>query len=362
MGRTKIFIVIALAGFVSWQCSKEASTVPGSANLGTSVNSTLSLKESFNASVAKVNYAFAKISETQGYQLLNARISGTATKSASSFKDSITLGLIAGIYEFQTDSLQPRHFGDLARLFTKTGTNTDMIVKLPQKFILYPSYLRNVVKKDSTLGNNFTIDASDYHYYFTGYSAYDYKLSASFILDSSNIGSMNVLSAGNSTSGSNYNVKYSFNDGYNLTVAGFSGDTTQSTLALSSDSGTLLQESVRYANSGYGRLRESQYTLIIGNVEIKRSSSVDSIQIYLNGVLQKKAGARITDSTANSNGTITHGRDIQISFNDGTSTTLSALLKPSYTVMNGLFNSLQNMYFATNVVDYIAFSIYENAH
>lgn len=81
----------------------------------------------------------------------------------------------------------------------------------------------------------------------------------------------------------------------------------------------------------------------------------------MNGVLQNKAGARITDSATNTNGTITHGRDIQITFNDGTTTTLSTLLKPSYTVMDSLVNSLQNMYFATNVLDYIAFSIYENS-
>lgn len=268
MRKGKIVIIMALVGLSSWQCSKELSTVPASTGNGTSGNINLSLKESFTLSIAKVNNTFAKISETQGYKLLSATSSNTSLSSAT-FKDSITLGLIAGIYAFQTDSLQPRHFGDLARLFTKTGTSTDLIVKLPQKFIFYPGYLRNVVKKDSILGNNFTVDASDYHYYFTGNSNYDYKVLAGFVLDSSNIGNINVIATGNSTSGSNYNVKYSFNDGYFLTVAGISGDSTQSSMSLASDSGTLLQESVSYANSGFGRRRESQYTLIIGNVEVK---------------------------------------------------------------------------------------------
>jgi hypothetical protein len=359
MGRSKIFLAIGLVGLISWHCSKEVNTIPSSRNQGVLGNSNLSLKESFTVGVARINNAFAKISETQGYHLLSARIN-SMSMSASSFKDSITLGLIGGIYVFQTDSLQPRHFGNLARLFSKMGASSDLIVKLPQKFIFYPGYLREVVKKDSALANNFTIDASDYHYYFTGNSTYDYKLSAGFVLDSLNIGSMNVVAERNAISGGNYNVKYSFNDGYYLTVAGLSGDSAQSSMTLSSDSGIILQESVSYANSGFGRMHEAQYILTIGNVELKRSTGVDSIQVFLNGVLQNKAGARISDSTANSNGTIIHGRDIQLIFNDGTTTTLAALLKPSYTVMSGLVNSLQNMYFATNVIDYIAFSIYEN--
>jgi hypothetical protein len=236
-----------------------------------------------------------------------------------------------------------------------------MIVKLPQKFIYFPYYLRNVVKSDSTLSNNFTITASDYHYYYTNYENYDYKLSAGFVLDSSNIGSLNVLSAANSTTGSNYSVKYSFNNGYFLNVSGLSGDTIQSTVSLSSDTGTLLKETVNYVSSRYGRMHENQYVLTIGNVEIKRTAGIDSIQIYLNGVLQKKAGVKITDSS-NSNGSICHGRDIQITFDDGTTTTLSTLLNPSLTILKSLASSLQSMYFASDVIDYIAFSIYENSH
>ncbi len=351
-----MFMVAGLVGIICWQCSKTVDTVP---NSGVSVQN-LTLKESVNTAVSKVNYALTKISETQGFKILNSQNVNTSLALAS-YKDSITLSLIAGIYEFQTDSLQPRHFNSLARLFKKTGTSNDMIVKLPQKFIFYPYYLRNVVKHDSTLSNDFIITTSDYHYYYSDYSDYDYKLSAGFVLDSSNIGSLDVISTANSTTGSNYAVKYSFSNGYYLNVSGLSGDTTQSTLSLSSDTGTLLNETVNYVNSSFGRMRENQYILTIGNVEIKRTAGIDSIQVYLNGVLQKKAGAKITDNSTN-NGSICHSRDIQITFDDGTTTTLSALLNPSLTILKSLVSSLQNMYFASNVIDYIAFSIYENSN
>jgi hypothetical protein len=357
MKNKKMYVAVGLVSIMCWQCSKTVDTAP---NAVVSTQN-LTLKESITTGVAKVNYALTKISETQGFKILNSQ-NVNSTLALSSFKDSITLGLIAGLYEFQTDSLQPRHFNSFARLFKKTGTSTDMIVKLPQKFILYPYYLRHVVKQDSTLSNNFIITASDYHYYYSDYSDYDYKLSAGFVLDSSNIGSLDVVSAANSTTGSNYAVKYSFNNGYYLNISGLSNDTTQSMISLSSDTGTLLKESVNYVNAGYGRMRENQYILSIGNVEIKRTAGIDSIQVYLNGVLQKKAGARITDNSTNNNGSICHSRDIQITFDDGTTTTLSALLNPSLTILKSVVSSLQSMYFASNVIDYIAFTIYDNSN
>ncbi len=354
MKKMKILIMVGVAAIICLKCSKSIETSPTGVSSNNSSMLNLSLKQSVDVSVAKVNYALNKISETQGFKILNSQSANTSMVAAS-FKDSITLGLIAGIYEFQTDSLQPRHMNSITRLFKKTSTSNDMIVKMPQKFIFYPGYLRNVVKKDSTLGNNFIIDASDYHYYYTNYSTFDYKLTAGFLLDSANIGSLNIAETG-----SNYNVKYSFNNGYYFNVVGTSGDTTQSVISLTSDTGTLIQETVTYASSGFGRLKESQYTLTIGNVEIKRTAGIDSIQVYMNGTLQNKSGVKIFDSSTNGNGSISRSRDIQITFNDGTSTTLSALLKPSYTIFNGLVSSLQSMNLATNVVDYIAVSIYEN--
>ena len=118
-------------------------------------------------------------------------------------------------------------------------------------------------------------------------------------------------------------------------------------------------ESTLFIGNGFHK-REKQYDLTIGNVEIKRGFGIDSIQVYQNGVLQKKAGAKITDS-ADSTGTICNKRDILLTFDDGTTAKLSTLISPALTQLKALVSSLHDMYFAENIVDYIAENIYFNS-
>ncbi len=106
--------------------------------------------------------------------------------------------------------------------------------------------------------------------------------------------------------------------------------------------------------------RERMYDLTIGNVEIKRGGTLDSIQVFMNGVLQKTAGEIITN-TSDSTASIFNHRDILLKFDDGTSAKLSELLSPSIVQLKTLVTSLHDMLFAENVVDYIAFSIYFNS-
>jgi hypothetical protein len=97
--------------------------------------------------------------------------------------------------------------------------------------------------------------------------------------------------------------------------------------------------------------------LSIGNIDIKRSTGVDSIQVFLNGVLQKKAAVKIIDDS-NTTGSICHKRDIQLTFDDGTTENLSTLMEPAREILKTLVNSLGEMYFSKHIVDYIAMSIY----
>jgi hypothetical protein len=82
--------------------------------------------------------------------------------------------------------------------------------------------------------------------------------------------------------------------------------------------------------------------------------------VFQNGVLQKTAGAKITDS-ADSTGTIMGHRDILLKFDDGTTATLSSLIGPPLTQLKTLITSLHDMYFAENIVDYIAVNIFFNS-
>jgi putative Mn2+ efflux pump MntP len=53
-----------------------------------------------------------------------------------------------------------------------------------------------------------------------------------------------------------------------------------------------------------------------------------------------------------------HKRELKITFDDGTSKTISELLGTSVETIRNLFISLRQSYFATSIVDRIAWDIY----
>jgi len=319
----------------------------------------LNLKDSLEKSVADINRAVKTISSTRGFEVLSA--DAVSLKSEVDFRDSISLELIAGIYDFKPDLGHHRDFFIPYRLFEKTGDSDQMIVNMPEKFAFRPLYLHNCNANDTNLVNNFTITASDYHYYFTWFNSFDYKLSAGFTLDAEDIGSLDVESKGGGESGRSYTSTYNFEDGYNINVSFQAGDSSVSSFALSQDDEVLLKETTIRVREDYHH-REKTYILTIGNIEIVRGTSIDSIQVYLDGVLQKEAGAIIIDETNTEEGSICRKRDILLTFDDGTTAKLSELIGPAREVLATLVDSLRSMNFATRVVDYIAISIYYHSY
>ena len=312
------------------------------------------LKSSLEKSVADINNAISVISTTSGYEMLTA---GEGTlKSETSFMDSIALDMVAGVYDFKPDPFHYRNFFIPYRLFKRTDESEHMIVNMPEKLVFRPRYLRNLNPPDSLLRNNFTIDASDYHYFYTWFSKFDYLLSASFLLDSVDVGTLDVVSSGSQETGRSYSSTYPFAEGYSINTSFMSGDSSVSSFALSGDDGDLLRETVIRVRKDH-HFRERLYILTLGNVEIRRGTGIDSIQVYLDGVLQQTAGAKIYDSTGEE-GSICHHRDILLTFDDGTTENLSDLIQPARDILRTLVDSMHSMRFASNVVDYIAIGIY----
>ncbi|HEX7494233.1 MAG TPA: hypothetical protein VF346_08435 [Bacteroidales bacterium] len=348
--KRNILVIAVVFGLFGWSCSKVETSQQ------------LSLKQSIEKSTADINTAISKISATKGYQVLSiggdpvARVNVPGT----TFKDSITLALVAGIYDYQFDTIpMHRSFEFPYRLFKKTGTSSMMIVNLPQRLIFHPRYLHSFMKPDSIFKNDFTITASDYHFYYNSWNSLDYKLTAGLILNSEDLGSFDISIVSTSLMNQSNSSKFTFTGGYGISTAWQSGDTSKSSFTLLKDNNALLMETTLYTGKDFHK-REKQYDLTIGNVEIKRGFGIDSIQVYMNGVLQKKAGAKITDS-ADPTGTICNKRDILLTFDDGTTTKLSTLIGPPLTQLKTLVSSLHDMYFAENIVDYIAINIYFNS-
>jgi hypothetical protein len=319
------------------------------------------LKLSIQQNTAAINTAISTISATKGYQILSLGTNAAAKDLAAvTYKDSITLALVAGIYDYQMDSIRLYHnFAYPFRLFKKTAPSDMMIVNLPQKLIFHPGYLHSFVKQDSVLKNDFTITASDYHLYYNHWNNLDYKLMAGLKLDSVDLGSFNISAVSSSYNNQSNSSQYTFTDGYSISTAWQTGDTSKLSFALLQNNDPLLKETTLFVGTGFHR-REKQYDLMIGNVEIRRGFGIDSIQVFQDGVLQKTAGAKITDS-ADSTGTICGNRDILLTFDDGTTAKLSDLLGSPLTQLKTLISSLHDMYFAENIVDYIAVNIYYNS-
>lgn len=343
--------IVLISSLLAWQCSKQITPVGQQ-----------SLKESLNTSSQNLNTAVNAISQTYGYKVLSLNENSTAKSTFSpetAFQDSITLAKIKGIYEYKPVTYTHWCFSCFSKLFARTGDSNDMIVKLPEAKVFFPSRFQVVTPSDSSLKNNLVIDASDYHYYFSMGFLWDYKLAASLTLNDTALGNISIQSARNTESGFSYSSSYMFPGNYDISVTVTSGDTATSSIALSNGSSILFKETVNRYKVGMSKFHEREYILDIGNVEFKRAVGADSISVYVGGILQTKAKIEVIDSSS-STGSIFGGRDIKVTFDDGTSATLSSLLSPTFTVFNNLVVNLQNVYFATNIVDYIAFNIFKN--
>ena len=353
-----LLILGAATALVAVSCMKtETTTMSGN------------LKAGLSTGVTAVNDAVNSISSSAAYGVLNANSVAlkSATDLSTTFADSVTLASVAGIYDFQPDLF---HFYDFCiphRMFVKTGTSDHLIVNLPQKLVFHPRFLHELNPADTTLKNDFRIDASDYYYFFNFTNLFNYRLSASFTLDTASIGEMQVLLTANLSSLSNANT-FTFPGGYVInTSQAVANDTLTKVFSLTKGTDVLLKETViaSQLKPGMGegrgideefRHRERLYILDIGNVEIRRGNGLDSIQVYLNGVLQQHAGAKIVDSTG-TDGSFFHKRDILLTFDDGTTTNLNTLLDPARQALSTLVDALQSMNFAKNIVDYIAIGI-----
>jgi hypothetical protein len=340
--KKSVLAIAIVSGIIAGSCSRFE-------------NERLNLKQSVEKSVGDVNHAISVISGTRGYKILCA--DDDALKSETDFRDSITLNMVSGIYDFNPDLSEYHKFFIPYKLFERTGESDMMVVNLPQELVLHPRFLCTSPPADSVLKNDFTITASDYHFFYTWFNKFDYKLNAGFTLDSEDLGNYDAVASGNEESGISYSTEYSFTEGYTIGVSYESGDSSVSTFTLADGDDILLKETkIRLRKGGFHN-KERLYILTLGNVEIRRGTDIDSIQVYLDGVLQQEAGAKITDGTGE-DGSFCHKRDILLTFDDGTTMNLSELLDPSREILRTLFDSLHSMKLAKNIVDYIAIGIY----
>jgi putative NADPH-quinone reductase len=343
----KIFLTGVLFTGILWSCSK-SDQVPGN----------LTLKQSLNQSAANLKNAVSQIKASSAYGILTAG----ATKAAvvdSNYKVNINLDLIKGIFDYKPGVRPDSRGYPVLHFFTKTGENNHMIVRMPLQKAKYPWTLRKWTPADSTLANNFIIDVSDYHNNYNNRWDFDYLLSAAIDTNSVEAGKLNIQSKVGPSTGVHYSSQFAFTKSYTAQYTYASGDTTLSRFDITGNGKTLYEEklmTIRNDTAMFGR--EFQYILTIGNVQFKRNSNSDSTQVFVNGVFQPNARIKVVDATTDAEPSVVKKRDIQVTFQDGTTTTISALIGSSIADLRNLYLSLHSVYFAANVVDWIAYDIY----
>ena len=346
----RIFLVITLLSTLFYSCAKNESSTDDN-----------SLKQSIAQSSANLNQAMEVITTSPAYSILTIS-DGTLKSSESSdsmYKVYISLDKIKGSYNFHPVIKQDKWGLPLINYFTKTADDNQMVVNMPLVKITNPKSLMRFSPSDSTLKNNFAIAVSQYHNNYNGYHDFDYLLASEISVDNASVGSLNIQSLKSPVSGIHYASQYAFNGSYTAKYKYDSGDTTVSSFAILSGDIVLYKEELITIKNDTARFgHEKQYSLTIGDVKIVKKAKDIKAEVYLKGVLQPNAVITIIDKESDPEASVCKKRDVRITFDDGTTTTVSTLIGSSVANIKTLFQSLHQVYFAAYVVDWIAYDIY----
>jgi len=348
--QVRLLLTISLIAVFFGGCSRNSGLMDSS-----------SLKLVINQNAMNLNKAVDKITSTQAFSILTVSDGTLKSESIidSVYRVYIGLDQISGIYEYKPVNAWDRWGFSLIRYFKRTADNSQMIVKMPLKKVKNPMSLRHYSPADSTLANNFRIAVSDYYNNYNSYWDYEYLLDSKISIDNTEAGSLYMKSLVSPVTGRHYASQYTFAGGYKADYKFDSGDTTVYSFALMEGTNTLYGEkriTVKNDTARFGR--EHQYILTIGNVQIIRNSASHSVQIAVNGVIQPNAVVTVIDNEDEQEASCTHKREVQITFEDGTTTTISALIDSSVEDIRTIFSSLHQVYFAASIVDWIAYDIY----
>ncbi|MEI6047991.1 MAG: hypothetical protein WCS03_03765 [Bacteroidota bacterium] len=346
----KIILFTAFLSVLLWSCAKNNDLAEN-----------ISLKEAINQSALNLNNAMDVISLSKAFTILTVN---EGTQKSSDVTDPlyrvyIPLDSIKGVYEYHPVERKNRWGISLLRYFSKSTDDSKMVVKIPLKKIEHPWSLRHYTESDSLLTNNFSITVSEYHNNYNSYHDFDYLLASEISINDTVRGELNIDYFVSPSLGTTYASQYAFTDKYTADYKYKSGDTTISSFAISEGVNVLYEEkrlTIRNDTARFGR--EHQYVLTIGDVKIVRKSETHAVEVYVNDILQINAVVEIVDHEADPEASVCRKRDIQITFDDGTTATVSALIGKSVNNIKTLFNSLHQVYFAAYVVDWIAYDIY----
>ena len=363
MKTTKFYFAITALSLMAWSCSNKNELSQGT------------LQSSFSSNSQSLSSAMNTISSSTAYQVLTnsdgATTLGALKVSAQSTSavvlDSISLSDITGVYDFNKSKSSKKWNPSLLNFFTKTADSSIMVVRLPAEKVRNPRSLLIYSPSDSALTNNYIFSLSDYKYRFN-FNQWDYHMASTINIKGVDAGALNIQSSNSRSNGYQFGSGFAFSNGYDAKCIYKTGDSVVSIYSISKESKVLYEEKFTAIKSPVmgGRHREREYSLTIGDVQITRKpgmNSLDSAKVYVAGVLQSKSKVEMVDQQTDSVETsiTNHKRELKITFDDGTSATVTQLLgNATLENIRTLFVSLRQTYFATSIVDKIAGDIYRS--
>jgi len=353
MKRNALYLfAVLLVSIFSFKCNNESD-----------LTKEQTLKESISTGVQNVKTAMSEISSNAGYQVLT--VSNSTVKSLTStdslYTNSVMLSAISGIYNYKPSLVKTPWGFSISSFFTKSGTSNLFVIKMPEEKVKDPRTFKHFLLSDTALTNNYVVTVSDYQYRYTPFVGYDYKNTSNINIKNVDAGKLVIKNNVKFLKGFSFNSEYTFTNGYVTKCQTVSGDTTISVYSISKDNKVLFEEKfVAIRKDSAFRHGEREYTLTIGNVSIIRTDKFETAKVFVDGVLQANAKVEIVDAAIDpENQSICKKREIKITFEDGTSTTVSQLAGGAITDITTLFTGLRQVFFATNVVDLVAYEIYK---
>lgn len=351
----KNLFLVAAATFAMVSCSDEVANQDLKASLEQNVSM---LSKAVDEISSSPEFAYLGMTSESGMMQVSAETVGLPENDTVR---NVLLSDVAGVYEYAWVKTRSRN---LLKMFTRTGDSDKLIVKLPAAKVTSTKSLFGWNKGDTTLVNNFTAEVSEFAYTRSTTNGLEYKIISDFTIDSTAIGQLAINKTVNRINGFDYSSVYTLASGYVISRTENSGDTAVSVYAITKDGAKLYEEKISsILTSDSTDHREKTYSLTVGNVQIVRGSglSLDSAQVYVDGVLQDGAVVSMTRKVkGDRHSMVKQERDMTITLQDGTVIVMSQLMNGFVENIAVIFNSVNQAMFTTQIIDKIAFNIYQS--
>jgi len=353
------FGTLLLFAAVLWSCSEDSDN---------NLEQDLSLVQLMEVKANALTDAVVDISESKGFEIITvdddaSLKTGDGENDDSRYAMSIMLDDIKGVYDFKK-GVREQHsttkYGYL-RVFDKVDESESFILRMPKEKAMRPWKL--YVDEEADYVNDFVIKTNEYHYAYLGGMQFDYLLNSEIEIEDEKAGALSVDWSISENMNFDYHSKYTFINDFSVGVEFQRGEMFSYAFNLMKGDDVLFKEAVEISKSDDTDKRELKYFLELGNIKIILSSESDSYLVYRDGVLQEGAKIQVVRHKYDSHDAhvafCRKGRDIKITFEDGTMIELSELLtEDTLELMDEIFSAMYDMKFVKHIVDKVAREVY----